>query len=177
MASATAVHFEGHLAAGHVVVLAEDLRRQVCRTHAHGRELEAPAGELFEGDPAWGNLIDGARNLIDRGGEVPVVHPDDRFTGLLDPVHDLLVFDLELGVALGLQGYALPDVVVLARVGRHVGQDGHLVDVGVVLGVNVFQLGMQSRIAGAGQARIAFVDLDERVTDMEVGVVIITGQP
>ena len=110
--AAAAIHFEGHLAAGHVVVLAEDLRRQVCRTHAHGRELEAPTGKLLEGDSTGRNLVHSAGNLIDRGGEVPVVHPDDRFPGLFDPVHDLLVFDLQLGIALGLLGYALPGVVV-----------------------------------------------------------------
>jgi hypothetical protein len=98
---------------GHIVLFAQYPCRQVCRTHAHGRELEAPAGVFLEGDSAWGNLAYCPGDLIDRGGEVPVVHADDRFPGLLDPVHDLLLFDLELGIALGFLSYTLPDVVIL----------------------------------------------------------------
>jgi hypothetical protein len=51
------------------------------------------------------------------------------------------------------------------------------VDVGIILGVDVFQFRMEGFIAGAGQAGIAFRDLEERITFMEVGVVVITGQP
>ena len=50
-------------------------------------------------------------------------------------------------------------------------------DVGIILGVDVFQFRMEGFIAGAGQAGIAFRDLEERISFMEVGVVIITGQP
>jgi len=53
--------------------------RQICSTHAHGRELEAPAGIFLEGDSAWRDLVHGPGYLIYRGGEVPVVHADDRF--------------------------------------------------------------------------------------------------
>jgi hypothetical protein len=35
-----------------------------------------------------------------------------------------------------------PLVVVLPGIGRHVGQEGHLVDVGIILGVDVFQFRM-----------------------------------
>ena len=50
-------------------------------------------------------------------------------------------------------------------------------DVGIILGVDVFQFRMQGFIAGAGEAGIAFRDLEERIAFVEVGVVIITGQP
>ena len=42
-------------------------------------------------------------------------------------------------------------------------------DVGIVFGVDSFEFRVDGGIAGAGQARIAFIDLDERVSDMEVG--------
>jgi hypothetical protein len=44
---------------------------------------------------------------------MPVVHPDDALTGLLDPVQDLLVFNLEFGVSLCLSADLLPVGVVL----------------------------------------------------------------
>ena len=50
-------------------------------------------------------------------------------------------------------------------------------DVGIILGVDVFQFRMEGFIAGAGETGIAFGDLEERISFMEVGVVIITGQP
>jgi hypothetical protein len=51
------------------------------------------------------------------------------------------------------------------------------VDVRVVFRVDVFEFGMQRRIAGAGQTGKSLVDLDEGIADMEVGVVIIAGEP
>jgi len=66
------------------------------------------------------------------------------------------------------------DQVVLPGVGRHIGQDGHLVDVGIVFRVYVFQFRMEGFIAGAGEAGIAFGDLDEGISCMEVGVVVIS---
>jgi hypothetical protein len=51
------------------------------------------------------------------------------------------------------------------------------VDVGIILGVDVFQFRMEGFVAGAGQAGIAFGDLEERITFVEVGVVVITGKP
>ena len=50
-------------------------------------------------------------------------------------------------------------------------------DVGIILGVDVFQFRMEGFIAGAGQAGISFRDLEERISFMEVDVVVITGQP
>ena len=47
-------------------------------------------------------------------------------------------------------------------------------DVGVVFGVDVLELGMDGCIAGAGQAGKPLVDLDKRIADMEVGVVVIS---
>src|ERR1039457_6848566 len=62
-------------------------------------------------------------------------------------------------------------------VGSHVGQDGHLVDVWIVLWVNVLEFWMERRIAGAGQTGISFVDLDEGIAVMEVGIVIVAWKP
>ena len=50
-------------------------------------------------------------------------------------------------------------------------------DVGIILGVDVFQFRMQGFIAGAGETGIAFRDLEEGISFVEVGVVVITGQP
>ncbi len=97
--------------------------------------------------------------------------------GLLDPIQDPLVLDLELGIALGLLAHFLPVGVVLPGIGRDIGQDGHLVDVWIILGVYIFQFRMKSFIAGAGEAGISFGDLDEGISGMEVGVVVIPWQP
>ena len=43
-------------------------------------------------------------------------------------------------------------------------------DVGVVFRVNVLQLGMDGRVAGAGPAGKALIDLDEGIAGVEVGV-------
>jgi hypothetical protein len=51
------------------------------------------------------------------------------------------------------------------------------VDVWIVLWINVFEFEMERRIAGAGQAGIAFIDLDEGITVMEVGVVVVSWKP
>src|ERR1017187_8781202 len=171
------IHLCGHLAAGHIVLLAQNPCRHVSRTGAHRRELKAPAGKLIESDAACGNLIDGARNLIDRLGEVPVVHLDDGLPCLLYPGQDLLVLDLQFGISLCLLAYFLPEGVVFPGVGSHVGQDGHLVDVWIVLWIYVFEFWMESRIAGAGQTGITIIDLDEGITVMEVGVVIVSWKP
>ncbi len=50
-------------------------------------------------------------------------------------------------------------------------------DVGVVLGVDAIELGMQSRVAGAGQPGKALVDLDEGIALFEVDVVVLAGHP
>ena len=50
-------------------------------------------------------------------------------------------------------------------------------DVGIILGVDVFQFRMEGFVAGAGQANISFGDLEERISFVEIGVVVITGQP
>jgi len=51
------------------------------------------------------------------------------------------------------------------------------VDVGVFFGAEVFQFWMEYLIAGAGEPGITFVDPDERITLMEVDVVVISGEP
>jgi hypothetical protein len=50
------------------------------------------------------------------------------------------------------------------------------VDVWIVLWINVFEFWMKRRIAGAGQTGIAFVNLDEGITVVEVGVVVVSWQ-
>ena len=50
-------------------------------------------------------------------------------------------------------------------------------DVGIVLRAEPFQFRMQRPVAGARQAGIAVVDPDARITDLEVGHVIVAGQP
>ena len=68
-------------------------------------------------------------------------------------------------------------LVVLPRVGRDIGEDRHLVDVGVVLGVHILQFRMEGLVAGAGQAGESLVDLDVGIADTEVGVVVVTRHP
>ena len=130
----------------HIVVLAQDRRRHVCRAGAYGGEAEAPSGIFLEGDSTWGDLVDGAGDLIYRGSEVAIVHPDDRFACLLDALHDLLVFDLQFGVVLGLSAYLLAVGVVLPRVGSYIGQDGQLVDVRIVFGIGALVEGSYGQI-------------------------------
>ena len=50
-------------------------------------------------------------------------------------------------------------------------------DVRIVLRVESLQLGMQRLVACARQAGIAIVDADVRITDLEVGHVIVAGKP
>ena len=108
---------------------------------------------------------------------MPVGHADDRLACLLYPCQDLLVLDLEFGIALCLTADLLPVGVVLTRVGSYIGQDGQLVDVGIVFGVDVFQFWMKCCIAFAGQTGIAFIHLDEWITFMKVDVVVVAGKP
>jgi hypothetical protein len=51
------------------------------------------------------------------------------------------------------------------------------VDVGVVFGVHVTEFGMEGFIACSRQSSISFVDLDERVTFVEVDIAIVSWQP
>jgi hypothetical protein len=51
------------------------------------------------------------------------------------------------------------------------------VDVWIVFRAYVFEFWMKGRVAGAGQAGISFVDLDERIAAMEVDVVVVAGEP
>ena len=50
-------------------------------------------------------------------------------------------------------------------------------DVWVVLWIKVFEFWMECCIAGAGQTGIAIIDLDEGITVVEVGVVVVSWQP
>jgi len=100
-------------APSHIVLFAQDPCRHVCRAGAYGGEAESPSGIFLEGDSSWRDLVYRAGNLIDRGSEVAIVHADDRFTRLFDALQDLLVFDLEFSVVLGLGSHLLPVGVVL----------------------------------------------------------------
>jgi len=51
------------------------------------------------------------------------------------------------------------------------------VDIGVVFGAEVFQFRMECFISLSGEPGISFVDLDERISLMEVDVVVISGEP
>jgi hypothetical protein len=51
------------------------------------------------------------------------------------------------------------------------------VDVWIILWIDVFEFWMERRIAGAGQTGISFVDLDEGIAVMEVGIVIVAWKP
>jgi hypothetical protein len=51
------------------------------------------------------------------------------------------------------------------------------VDVGIVFWVHSFEFRMEGFVAGAGQAGIAFRDLDEGISCVEVGVVVISWEP
>ena len=50
-------------------------------------------------------------------------------------------------------------------------------DVWIIFWVDVFQFWMECCISFAGQAGIAFVDLDEWITFMEVDVVVVSREP
>jgi hypothetical protein len=51
------------------------------------------------------------------------------------------------------------------------------VDVGVVFRVDVFEIWVKRHIAGAGQTGKSLVDLDEGITDMKVGVIVVSREP
>ena len=67
--------------------------------------------------------------------------------------------------------------VDLPGVGRDIGEDGHLMDVGVVLGVDVIELRMERGVAGARQTGKSLVDLYKGIALVEVGVVVLAGHP
>jgi hypothetical protein len=106
-----------------------------------------------------------------------VLHADRGVLGLAHSVEDLLVLDAQLGVVLALLADRLAEYVVLARVGRDIGQDGHLVDVRVVLGVDALEFRMDGGVAGAGQARESLIDLGVRISDTEVREIVVAGHP
>lgn len=50
-------------------------------------------------------------------------------------------------------------------------------DVGIVFGIHALEFRVEGFVSGAGEAGIAFGDLDEGIAFMEVGVVVISGEP
>lgn len=111
------------------------------------------------------------------GKKALVIHPDSGVLGLPDALEDAVVFDLKFGVALSLFADLLSERVVLARVGCDIGEDGELVDVRVVFGVDVFEFRVERGIAFTRQASESLIDLYVGITDTEVGVVVIAGHP
>ncbi len=108
---------------------------------------------------------------------MPIVHPDDRLSRLANAIQDLVVFDLQLGVALCLLPDLLAERVVLAGIWSHIGQNGQLVNVGIVLWIDILQLCMDGFIAGTGQTSESLIDLDVGIAHSEVGVVIVARHP
>ena len=50
-------------------------------------------------------------------------------------------------------------------------------DVGVIFRIHALEFGVECLVTGAGEAGISFGDLDEGIAFVEVGVVVISGQP
>ena len=67
--------------------------------------------------------------------------------------------------------------VVIARVGRDVGEDCQLMDVGIVFGIDALQFRVKRSIAFAGQTSESLIDLDVEIADTEVRVVVVAGHP
>ena len=64
-----------------------------------------------------------------------------------------------------------------SEIGSDVAQDAQLVDVRIIFRIESFQFWMKCLVAGARQTSVAIVDADVRITDLEVGHVIVAGQP
>jgi len=67
--------------------------------------------------------------------------------------------------------------VVLLRIGSNVAQDAQLVDVRIIFRIESFQFWVKCFVAGARKTGVAVVDADVRITDLEVGHVIVAGKP
>ena len=67
--------------------------------------------------------------------------------------------------------------VVLAGVGSDVTEDAEFRNVRIVFGVDFLELGMESLVAGTGEAGVALVDLDGGVALAEVDQMIFAGDP
>jgi hypothetical protein len=51
------------------------------------------------------------------------------------------------------------------------------VDVGIIFWIDSFEFRVESFVTRSGETRISFGDLDEGIPFVEVGVVVISGQP
>ena len=91
-----------------------------------------------------------------------------RSFGLAHLLGDTFILGLEIGIVVGLVAHDGGIALVFAGVGSYVGEDTQLGDIGVVFGVGSFEFGMQGGVAGAGQAGIAFIDLDVGISLAEV---------
>ena len=96
-------------------------------------------------------VVTGRRDLV--------LHADDGLPSLPHAVEDLLVLVAQFGRVFRLLADQLAEGVVLAGIGRDVGQDRQLIDIRVVFGVESLQLRVNGFVSGAGEASIAFIDL------------------
>jgi hypothetical protein len=72
-------------------------------------------------------------------------------------VDDLFIVGAQLGVAVGLLVDDGADPVVLTGVGSDVGQDAHLVDVGIVFWVEAFYFRMRGSVGGVADSGVSKV--------------------
>jgi len=103
--------------------------------------MEDAVGVLGQLHTAEGCRLDCASDLVDRSVEPAHVDVEGRFLGQSGLFDDLLEAGAQLDIITnGLRQLAL-QVVELARVWCHVGQDGELGDVGVVFGIETSSSG------------------------------------
>ena len=63
-----------------------------------------------------------------------------------------------------ISSHLLSNGVVLPGIGRDIGENRHLIDVGIILWIYALQFRMQCFVASAGQPGIAFIDLGVGIT-------------
>ena len=130
--------------------------------------MEDAARVLLQLDAPGVGMNDGALEGFHRSVEVVAGDLKSGFLGLADLLGDAVVLGFESGVVLGRGADAGGVLLVLAGVGSDIGQDAQLGDVGVLLGVESFEFGMEGSVARARQAGIAFIDLDVGISLVEV---------
>ena len=130
--------------------------------------MKGPARVLGQLDAGAGRRLYSPLEGLDRRVEVALGDFESRRLGLPDLFGDALVLSLERGVAARLMAHPGGVLLVLPRVGCDIAQDAHLDDIGVVFGIDALELRMQGLVAGAGQPRIALIDLDVGIALAEV---------
>ena len=123
------------------------------------------------------DLGHGAFDLFGFPG-VAIGEVDRRFADALRALHDILEVDVEVGVLLCLGTDDLGHLLELGTPRRHVGQNAQLLNVRVVLGLDAGELGVESFVSRARQARVAHRNPNIRVAAVEVvEVLVAVGQP